>query len=75
MASYTPDRSIREAALKPSQSAILFIDTQNFALHPEGISVQKNWREIQVLLNICIPEYLQLFPTGYNCKQFFARQK
>ena len=41
MASYTPDRSIREAALKPSQSAILFIDTQNFALHPEGILYKK----------------------------------
>ena len=43
MASYTPDVSIREAVLQPSQSAILFIDTQN--LHPH-----------YTLLNIFTPE-------------------
>ncbi|KAI6659290.1 Isochorismatase [Oopsacas minuta] len=37
MASFTPNISIREAPLQPKQSAILFVDIQNYSLHSEGI--------------------------------------
>ena len=36
MASFSPNVSLREAPIKLTNSAFLFVDVQNFGLHPDG---------------------------------------